>query len=317
LLGDDWALFGKWSGTEIQLEGENLLIMKESGVMGIPGALHHGRLGGQGQRSAGAADRRAAQPCLCRRPAARRWHAGPRAGAGPRQTKAGRLWTYVRDGRPCADQAPPAVCYFYSPDRKGEHPRAHLQTFRGILHADGYAGFKELYEARKAGEAPAIQEAACMAHVRRKFFDLTNQPGAVAEEALRRIGELHDIEKSIRGSPPERRLAVRQIRHRGGHPLCPGALAGARPLHRWRHRRDRQQCRRALDPAHCIGRKNWLFAGSDKGGERAAGILSLIETAKLSGIDSEAISVLSLPRSPTIRSPGSTNFCHGSLEAAL
>jgi transposase len=182
---------------------------------------------------------------------------------GRGKTKTGRLWTYVRNGRPCADQAPPAVCYFYSPDRKGNHPRAHLKAFRGILHADGYAGFKELYETKTLREASDIQEAACMAHVRRKFFDLTTSPAPIAEEALRRIGELYDIEKSIRGSPPERRLAVRQVQSRprfealrkwldvtltelprksGTAEVIRYALArwqAPRPVHRRRHHRDR------------------------------------------------------------------------------
>jgi transposase len=231
---------------------------------------------------------------------------------GRGKTKTGRLWTYVRNGRPCADQAPPAVCYFYSPDRKGEHPRAHLTGFRGILHADGYAGFKEFYETRKAGEASAIQEAACMAHVRRKFFDLTTSPAPIAEEALRRIGELYDIEKSIRGSPPERRLAVRQVQSRprfealrkwldvtltelprksGTAEVIRYALARWQALSRFIDdgtiEIDNNAAERSIRPI-ALGRKNWLFAGSDKGGERAAGILSLIETAKLSGIDPEA-----------------------------
>ena len=90
---------------------------------------------------------------------------------GKGKTKTGRLWSYVRDGRPWAERAPPAVAYFYSPDRKGEHPQAHLKSFRGVLHADGYAGFRDLYEPKKAGEAASIVEAACLAHVRRKFFD--------------------------------------------------------------------------------------------------------------------------------------------------
>ncbi|MCW2284202.1 transposase [Rhodoblastus acidophilus] len=87
---------------------------------------------------------------------------------GRGRTKEGRLWVYVRDGRLWRDQAPPAVAYFYSPDRKGEHPQKHLENFRGVLHADGYAGFRHLYEPQKLGEAPPILEAACMAHVRRK-----------------------------------------------------------------------------------------------------------------------------------------------------
>ncbi|MCZ8271585.1 MAG: IS66 family transposase, partial [Beijerinckiaceae bacterium] len=130
---------------------------------------------------------------------------------GKGSTKTGRLWTYLRDGRPWADLAPPAVCYVYSPDRKGEHPRSHLATFRGVLHADGYAGFRELYEPRKLGEPALIREAACMAHVRRKFFDLTVAgPAPVAEEALQHIGAFYDIEATIRGAPPDRRREVRQ-----------------------------------------------------------------------------------------------------------
>jgi transposase len=207
---------------------------------------------------------------------------------------------------------PPAVCYFYSPDRKADHPRAHLKAFRGILHADGYAGFKELYEARKPGEAPAIQEAACMAHVRRKFFDLTTSPAPVAEEALRRIGELYDIERTIRGSPPERRLVVRRELTRPRFealrkwldetllelPRKSGTAEAIRyALARWQAlgrfiddgtvEIDNNAAERSIRPIS-LGRKNWLFAGSDKGGERAAGILSLIETAKLNGINPEA-----------------------------
>lgn len=227
---------------------------------------------------------------------------------GRGKTKTGRLWTYVHDGRPCADATPPAVCYFYSPDRKVDHPRAHLKAFRGILHADGYAGFKELYEARKPGEAPVIREAACMAHVRRKFFDLTTSPAPVAEEALRRIGELYDIEKTIRGSPPERRLELTRPRFEALRkwldetllelPRKSGTAEAIRyALARWQAlgrfidngtiEIDNNAAERSIRPI-ALGRKNWLFASSDKGGERAAGILSLIETAKLNGIDPEA-----------------------------
>jgi transposase len=231
---------------------------------------------------------------------------------GRGKTKTGRLWTYARDGRPYADETPPAVCYLYSPDRKADHPRAHLKAFRGILHADGYAGFKELYEAKRPGETPAIQEAACMAHVRRKFFDLTTSPAPIAEEALRRIGEFYDIEKTIRGSPPERRLAVRQELTRPRFdslrkwldetlfelPRKSGTAEAIRyALARWQVlgrfvddgtvEIDNNAAERSIRPI-AIGRKNWLFAGSDKGGERAASILSLIETAKLNRIDPEA-----------------------------
>jgi transposase len=232
---------------------------------------------------------------------------------GKGSTKTGRLWTYLRDGRPWADPAPPSVCYFYSPDRKGEHPRGHLATFRGVLHADGYAGFRELYEPRRHGEPPLIREAACMAHVRRKFFDLTVAgPAPMAEEALRQIGVFYDIEATIRGAPPDRRREVRQkeIRPRfeawrlwleGTLKQLPRKSGTAEAIRyatsRWEAlgrfiddgtiEIDNNAAERSIRPI-ALGRKNWLFAGSDKGGERAAGILSLIETAKLNGLNPEA-----------------------------
>ncbi|MDR3449898.1 MAG: IS66 family transposase [Alphaproteobacteria bacterium] len=232
---------------------------------------------------------------------------------GKGKTKTGRLWAYVRDGRPWADEAPPAVVYFYSPDRKGEHPQAHLKSFRGVLHADGYAGFRDLYEPKKPGEAPPIIEAACLAHVRRKFFDLAAAgPAPVADQALRRIGELYDIEATIRGAPPERRREVRQEQSAPRFAALHGWLetmlkrlpqksstaeAIRYALTRWKALSrfiddgtieiDNNAAERAIRPI-ALGRKNWLFAGSDKGGSRAAGVLSLIETAKLNGIDPEA-----------------------------
>ena len=232
---------------------------------------------------------------------------------GRGRTKTARLWTYVRDGRPCGSDVPPAVAYFYSPDRKGKHPQAHLKDFRGVLHADGYAGFKDLYQARGPDGDTSIGEAACWAHARRKFFDLTiNGPAPMAEEALRRIGEIYDIEREMRGSPPEVRLAVRQERAvpkvealhdwledqlrrlpRKGTPA--GAIryvlarwpALCRYLHDGTIEIDNNAAERAIRPL-CLGRKNWLFAGSDAGGDRAAAILSLIETAKLHDLDPEA-----------------------------
>jgi len=228
---------------------------------------------------------------------------------GRGKTKQGRLWTYVRDGRPYGDKAPPAVCYLYSPDRRGVHPQTHLKAFAGILHADGYAGFKGLYRPNTSG----IAEAACWAHVRRKFFDLTVAgPAPVAEEALRRIGELYDIEADIRGSPPDQRRKIRQQHAapkvealRGWfereRARLPGKSATAQAiryaLSRWTALArylddgtieiDNNAAERAIRPI-ALGRKNWLFAGSDKGGERAAGIASLIETAKLNGLDPQA-----------------------------
>jgi transposase len=126
---------------------------------------------------------------------------------GTGKTKTGRLWVYVRDERPFAGARPPAALLFYSPDRKGEHPQAHLQAFRGVIHADGYAGFNELFAGNR------IAEAACWAHVRRKFFDVDAATGSpIAQEALKRIGDLYGVEKTIAGSPPDQRRAERQQR---------------------------------------------------------------------------------------------------------
>jgi len=128
---------------------------------------------------------------------------------GNGKTKTGRLWTYVRDDRPAGDATPAAVWFAYSPDRKGEHPWAHLGNFAGTLQADGYAGFDQIYEAGR------IQEAACWAHVRRKFYDLhVAHRSPVAAEALERIAALYAIEKEIRGHPAKQRREVRNARAR-------------------------------------------------------------------------------------------------------
>lgn len=232
---------------------------------------------------------------------------------GRGRTKTGRLWTYVRDGRPYGDTAPPAVCYFYSPDRKGEHPQGHLKDFKGVLHADGYTGFDKLFETQGPGGA-TVKGAACMAHVRRKFYDLTATKGShpIAEEALNRIEDLYNIEREIRGSPPDARHTARQEKSKPifddlhhwlqahlaklpGKSNTAGAIRYA--LKRWQAlgcflddgtiEIDNNAAERAIRPI-ALGRKNWLFAGSDKGGERAANILSLIETAKINGLDPEA-----------------------------
>jgi transposase len=228
---------------------------------------------------------------------------------GRGKTKTGRLWTYVRDGRPWADSAAPAVLFRYSPDRRGEHPEAHLKSFSGILQADGYAGFDRLYEDKDK----RIREAACWAHVRRKFYEIyESNHSPVAAEALTRIGKLYQIEETIRGRPAEERCAVRQAR---AGPLLEElqtwfeatlakvsaksalAIAIRYALTRWaalvRYRddghieMDNNAAERALR-AVALGRKNYLFAGSDAGGERAAAIYSLIGTAKLNGLDPEA-----------------------------
>ena len=130
---------------------------------------------------------------------------------GTGKTKTGRLWVYLRDERPYAGPAPPAVLYRYSADRKGEHPRRHLARFRGFLHADGYAGFGPLYQA-EGGRPATVTEVFCWAHVRRKFHDLHLAGSPLAKEALDRIGRLFDIERAISGMPPEMRQRIRQSR---------------------------------------------------------------------------------------------------------
>ncbi len=129
---------------------------------------------------------------------------------GNGKTKTGRLWTYVRDDRPAGDATPAAVWFAYSPDRKGEHPQAHLGNFTGTLQADGYAGFDAVYETGR------IQEAACWAHVRRKFYDLhVAHKSPVAAEAMERIAALYAIEKEIRGHAADERREVRNDAERG------------------------------------------------------------------------------------------------------
>lgn len=226
---------------------------------------------------------------------------------GTGKTKTGRLWTYVRDDRPAADTAAPAVWFAYSPDRKGEHPQRHLREFSGTLQADAYAGFNSLYETGR------IQEVACWAHVRRKFYDLEQAHASpIAKEAIERIGQLYAIESEIRGRPPDERCQIRQTRAR---PLLESlhewlesclprlsrksdttaairyALTLWEALTRYRDdghlEIDNNIAERALR-AVALGRKNYLFAGSDTGGERAATIYSLIGSAKLNGLDPEA-----------------------------
>ena len=226
---------------------------------------------------------------------------------GQGKTKTGRLWTYVRDDRPAGDTAAPAVWFAYSADRGGEHPVQHLRTFQGALQADAYAGFNQLYQDGR------IQEVACWAHVRRKFYDLEQAHASpLAREALERIAALYAVEDEIRGRPPDERKQVRQTRAR---PLL-------QSLHDWfevsltklsrksettaairyaltlwpaltrycddgRLEIDNNAAERALR-AVTLGRKNYLFAGSDAGGERAAILYSLIGSAKLNRLDPES-----------------------------
>src|SRR5712672_1121411 len=226
---------------------------------------------------------------------------------GNGKTKTGRLWTYVRDDRPWGDKTPPAVWFAYTPDRKGEHPKAHLSEFTGTLQADAYAGYDAIYEDGR------VKEAACMAHVRRSFYDLYEaHKSAVAKETLERIAALYAIEEEIRGRSAEERREVRNARSR---PLLEslkqwfeetlGKLSRKSDttkairyaLGRWeamvRYRDDgnieidNNAAERSLRTV-VLGRKNYLFAGSDAGGERAAAIYGLIGTAKLNGLNPEA-----------------------------
>jgi transposase len=225
---------------------------------------------------------------------------------GNGKTKTGRLWTYVRDDRPAGSQDAPAAWFAYSPDRKGEHPQRHLKDFKGILQADAYAGFNKLYE------DGSIREAPCMAHIRRKFYDLMEaQRSPIATEAVQRIAPLYAIEKEIRGRSPAERQEVRNARARPLLDALKAWLEASLPklsrksdnaaaihyaLARWdalmrylddgRIEIDNSAAERALR-AVAVGRRNYLFAGSDAGGERAAVFYSLVGTAKLNGLDPE------------------------------
>jgi transposase len=227
------------------------------------------------------------------------------------KTRLGRLWTYVRDDRPFAGLAPPAAVFFYSPDRGGAHPQRHLAGWSGLMQADAYAGYGELYQATRK-PAPIV-ELPCWSHARRKFYELaTLKKAPIAIEAVRRIDALFAIEREINGLAPQARLAVRQERSR---PLVtdleawlrtertklssknPVAKAIQYSLKRWaamiRFLDDGRVClsnnaaERALRGI-AIGRHNWTFAGSDRGGERAAAIYTLIETCKLNDLDPRA-----------------------------
>jgi transposase len=229
---------------------------------------------------------------------------------GSGKTKTGRLWVYVRDGRNHGDLTPPAVCYFYSPDRKGERPASHLKDFTGIFHADAYAGYDQIYKLDE-NDVARILEAACWAHTRRKFYEITvgTTNANIAFRTLELMGEIYRIEDEIRGQLPEARRAVRQERSKAlvlqlfetwqkyyaGLPKkSPTALAISyatnnqvalmRFLDDGCIEIDNNAAERAMRSV-ALGRKNWLFAGSDGGGETAANMYSLIETAKLNNIN--------------------------------
>jgi len=231
---------------------------------------------------------------------------------GSGRTKTGRIWTYVRDERDWQgpddpQKAAPAVYYRYSPDRKGARPQDHLKNYTGYLHADGYTGYEKLFGGGK------ITEVACLAHVRRKFFDLHKATGSlIAKEALERIAALYGIEKQIRKKPPDIKCQVRQTKAK---PLfeelqawlpaqlnkipAKSALAGAIRYAVTRLKRlevylsdgrlsiDNNAAERSVRGI-ALGRKNFLFYGSDRGGDRAAAAYTLLESAKLNGINPQA-----------------------------
>ena len=226
---------------------------------------------------------------------------------GQKKTKTARVWTYVRDERPWSGQSPPCAWYQFTIDRKSKHPTSHLSGYSGWIHADGYSGFNGLFGENKA------REMACMAHVRRKFVDVYSAQGsAIAEEAIRRIAKLYAVEKEARGKSPQERVALRQdnaksvfdaleqwlqdqLPHISGKtPLAKairyalGRLPKARAyLDHGYLELDNNVAERAVKPV-AIGRKNWMFAGSEGGGKAMAIAFTLIETAKLNGVDPQA-----------------------------
>jgi transposase len=241
------------------------------------------------------------------------------------KTDTGRIWVYVRDDKPFGGQAPPGAVFYYSRDRAGEHPQTHLAGYSGIFQADAYGGYGKLYDpGRNAGP---ILEAACWVHARRPFFVMADlaenarrkvqgkKPAVIsplALEAVRRIDALFEIERGINGETPERRRAVRQelsaplvadletwMRDQRAKLSRRNDVAKAMDymLKRWssftRFLDDGRIClsnnaaERALRGI-ALGRKSWLFCGSDRGGDRAAIMYSLIVTAKMNDVDPQA-----------------------------
>ena len=241
------------------------------------------------------------------------------------KTDIARAWVYVRDDRPFSGAAPPAAIFYYSRDRGGEHPQAHLARYAGILQADAYGGYSKLYE---AGRSPGlILEAGCWAHARRKFFVLADVESAARRgaqgktqavisplclEAIQRIDTLFDIERDINGCGAERRRSARQELSKPCVADLHSWMMGERRklssgndvaramdymLKRWavftRFLDDGRVCltnnaaERGLRGI-ALGRKSWLFAGSDRGGQRAAVMYSLIISAKMNNIDPQA-----------------------------
>ena len=226
---------------------------------------------------------------------------------GNGHTKTGRIWVYVRDDTRSGSAAAPAAWFAYSPNRQGIHPQTHLANFSGILQADAFPGYDKIFANGN------IREAACMAHARRKIHDLhVNKATITTTEALRRIGQLYAIEEQIRGQPPDWRKRKRQEQSR---PLLDDFELWLRTrlltlstqsdttkainylLNQWQAlvyycedgtaEIDNNIAENALRGV-ALGRKNFMFFGSDSGGERAAAMYSLIVSAKLNGIDPKA-----------------------------
>lgn len=229
---------------------------------------------------------------------------------GTGKTKTGRMWVYVNDGRPRGEESPVAAGYYYSPDRKGERPQTHLQDFKGILHADAYAGYNKLYISEDNPEGE-VEEAACWAHTRRKFYDIAayNEKSSIAFSVIEQIGKIYHVETEIRGLDPGTRLKIRQEKSKQlveelftGFKKAYGKLpkksstaqaiayalnnevALKRFLDNGNIEIDNNAAERALRSV-AVGRKNWLFAGSDAGGKTASVIYTIVETAKLNNVN--------------------------------
>ncbi|MBY6163771.1 IS66 family transposase [Mameliella alba] len=218
-----------------------------------------------------------------------------------------RMWSYVRDERPRCGQAPPCAWYQFSVDRKGKHPAAHLASYKGTVHADGFTGFNGLF-----GEGLASEQA-CMVHVRRKFVDVFERNGStIARETIERIAGLYAVEKEARHKSPDERVALRQTKAKpifdelgiwlksqlskiSGKTKLAEAIRYALSrmpkarayLEDGRLEPDNNICERSIRPL-TLGRKNYLFMGSEGCGKAAAIAYTLIETARMNRVDPEA-----------------------------
>jgi transposase len=228
------------------------------------------------------------------------------------KTKTGRLWVYARNGKNYGSDIPAAICYFYSPDRKGIRPQEHLKDYKGVFHADAYPGYDKLYiTADNKNPDATITESACWAHTRRKFYEVTvtNDKASIALEVLTRIGSIYKIEEDIRGRPPEERLKERQGKSKSLidelfkrlkylKNKLPNKSTTAKAIQYTLNNEDALQrflddgkieidnnaAENAMRPI-ALGRKNWLFAGSDNGGRTAANIYTITETCKINKIN--------------------------------